>query len=80
LGVDFVGLLDAKAERKSKTLLVQKIMLDKKATLSKPLDTIAKKLNDFAKFNGCEKISVLQAEPHTLGPKLEKLTTDKINL
>jgi uncharacterized protein YcaQ len=80
LGADFVGLLDAKAERKSKTLLVQKIMLDKKVALSKPLDTIAKKLNDFAKFNGCEKISVLQAEPHTLGPKLEKLTTDKINL
>jgi len=80
LGADFVGLLDAKAERKSRTLLVQKIMLDKKAALSKPLDTIAKKLADFAKFNGCEKISVLQAEPQTLGPKLEKLTTSKINL
>jgi uncharacterized protein YcaQ len=59
-----VGRIDPKAERKSRTLLIRSIKLERDiANYDAFLTALAKKLIDFAYFNGCDQIVIEKATP-----------------
>jgi uncharacterized protein YcaQ len=63
----FVGRLDPKADRKTKTFLVRKIALEPGKKLTDELVTgIAKALREFMEFHGSEQLFIEQAEPKRL--------------
>ncbi|MEE9443360.1 MAG: crosslink repair DNA glycosylase YcaQ family protein [candidate division Zixibacteria bacterium] len=60
----FVGRIDAKAERKKKVLLIRKLYFeDSFDEYDKLLPALVKKLNDFARFNGCDEIEIEKIIP-----------------
>ncbi|UCC79481.1 MAG: YcaQ family DNA glycosylase [Candidatus Zixiibacteriota bacterium] len=60
----FAGKLDPKADRKSKTLLIQNLAFEKDLTdYDRFLPQFAKKLHDYARFNQCEQISLNKLSP-----------------
>ncbi len=71
-GEGFVGRLDPKVDRKSKTLHIKNLWLEEGF---KPGDTflnlLAGKLTDFARFCGCERVVVDKADSATLRKELQ---------
>ena len=65
-GDRFVGRLDPKADRKNKTLLIQQLWLEEHLDqLETFMPALANSLWEFATFNQCEKIELVQAgHPH----------------
>ena len=69
----FVGRLDPKADRKTRTFLVRKIALDPGEKLTDELVTgIAGALREFMEFHGSEHVEIEQAEPKKLKTVLLK--------
>jgi uncharacterized protein YcaQ len=63
-GSDFIGRLDPKADRKARTLIVKKLMFEPEfGDYDRVLPALARKLNEFAAFNGCESVVVEESEP-----------------
>jgi len=72
-GEELVGRLDPKADRKSKTLLVQSLLLEPGFDAGDAfLKTLAARLWGFARFNACENIKVVKSSPSGLCKKLNK--------
>jgi uncharacterized protein YcaQ len=72
-GEQFIGKLDPKADRKNRTLLIQNLEFEKEFTdFDRFLPQFAKKLNDFAKFNQCEKVSLNKVSPGKLKKEIKK--------
>ena len=67
-GNEFVGKIDLKADRKTKTLWVKNLVWESRKTKIM-LDAFNKKLQAFMKFNDCESIQID-----------EKLNTPEIKL
>lgn len=71
-GERFVGRVDMKAERQSKTLILKNFVLEGKVppweALAAPLQQA---LLQFMAFNGCEKFVVLQTHPKSMKAKLK---------
>ncbi|MFK7905515.1 MAG: winged helix-turn-helix domain-containing protein [Chitinophagales bacterium] len=63
-GTQFIGRLDAKADRKQKTLYLRNLVFEEQFThLDAALSAFVKKLWSFAHFNGCEDIVVEKTSP-----------------
>ncbi len=63
-GEEFVGRLDSKADRKQKTFIVRKLILEPDfKDYERLLPAFAEKLRAFAAFNGCEPIVIEQTIP-----------------
>lgn len=61
-GVEFIGQLDVKAERASKTLLLQHLYLDDGVKLTASLaNELALACRDYAIFNRCERVQLIKA-------------------
>jgi len=76
----FVGRLDPKADRKTKTLVVKSLIFEpsfKSFDLLLPL--LAKRFVDFAWFNGCEHIAFEKVSPKMFGAALKRLVKDKMS-
>ena len=70
-GDEFVGRLDAKAERSSGTLLIRRLLIEKKEMeFDHFLSQLAKRLVAFARFNGCSSITVEKTVPRKLATAL----------
>jgi uncharacterized protein YcaQ len=70
---EFVGRLDAKADRKAKTLLVHNIYLEPAFQPSEAfVGALAARLRALAAFNGCEEVEVKRTKPASLRPALRK--------
>jgi len=68
-----VGRLDPKADRKTKTLQVKRLVLEDDFSPNDAfLEGLAAGLRDFAGFNGCESIAVESAQPVFLKKELQK--------
>lgn len=63
-GVDFVGQVDVKADRAAGVLLLQQLVLQESVKLSDKLaKELAVALREYATFNGCSAIQLVQATP-----------------
>jgi len=72
-GKEFVGRLDAKADRKKKTFIIRKMMFEPGfKNYDGILPTLVDKLWSFATFNGCERITVEQVFPEKIGSLLNQ--------
>lgn len=72
-GTQFIGRLDAKADRKSKTLIIRNFAFEKTATTDDAvLNALADKLQRFATFNGCDQIEIEKAVPSKMKAPLKK--------
>lgn len=61
-GDNFIGKVDAKADRKNKEFRIIKIFWEDKVKLNKPMAiNLTEKFNQLAKFSGCEKVINLKA-------------------
>lgn len=73
-GSNFTGRMDVKAERKTKTLLVQNFVVEKNAdTGNGMIEKLAGKINSFARFNGCEKVTIIKNNDKVLVRHLQSL-------
>ncbi|PKK84186.1 MAG: hypothetical protein CVT49_05155 [candidate division Zixibacteria bacterium HGW-Zixibacteria-1] len=73
-GDQLVGRLDPKAERKSKTMIIQKLQLESGFDPSEEfLAALAEKLARFAHFNDCNKLKFIKMQPAKLKTALDKL-------
>ena len=65
-GTQFVGRIDAKADRKKKELIVKALMFEAGcAELDAVAELLAGRLHAFARFNDCEKITIEKCTPAT---------------
>jgi uncharacterized protein YcaQ len=63
-GEQFIGRLDAKADRKARRLIVRKLMFEPSFDgYDAALPPLAARLAEFAAFNGCEQIAVEKTAP-----------------
>ena len=73
-GDRFIARVDAKADRKHEALLVHKIIFEPRvAGLDDALAPLASKLQEFARFNGCDRIEVAASAPKRWLSPLRKL-------
>ena len=71
-GSQFVGRIDAKADRKKKELILKTLMFeDEFSGLDAVAVPLADKLCAFARFNGCEKISIETCMPSKAAGSIE---------
>ena len=72
-GDKFVGRLDAKADRKHKTFGVRRLTFepDLPNEIGPMLDAMARKLADFAHFNGCERVRLYSIRPQEIRAPLK---------
>ena len=76
-GETFVGRLDAKADRKAKTLVIRKLLFEPGfADLDGVLEPLAAKLRAFAAFNGCDRVVIEAAEPRKARAPLTRTLKD----
>lgn len=69
----FIGRLDAKADRKAETLIVHKLSFEPGFKDAEPvIAPLANKLNAFARFNNCKSINLQSVTPKTLRSRLSK--------
>ena len=77
-GLQFVGRIDAKADRKEKVLIVKSLMFDadfaKWDAIAVPL---ADKLVAFARFNGCERVAIEKCTPARSGAAVKRAIRSK---
>jgi uncharacterized protein YcaQ len=72
-GEEFVGRLDAKADRRAKTLVVRKLIFEPDfADMEQVLEPLAMKLRAFASFNACARVRIEQAEPRKVKAPLSR--------
>jgi len=72
-GEELMGRLDPKADRKNNTLLIQSLLMEPGVKVGDDfLRALAARLWEFARFNGCEKVSVVRTSPAGLKKKLER--------
>ncbi len=72
-GNQFIGMLDPKADRKNKQLILQNIHLAENIKLTESLlNSLSKKIINFAAFNGCEAITIVTTFPKKLKTILGK--------
>ena len=70
-GDKFVGRLDPKADRKSSTLRVERLKLEDGVSVDDAfVSGLAKRLNEFAQFCGCEKVKIGRTTPGSLRKEL----------
>lgn len=69
-GDNFIGRIDAKAERKTKRLIVNSLHIEKECTVHD--SGIADSLVRYAKFNGCNTIEITATYPSAIKKPLEK--------
>ncbi len=63
-GDQFVGRLDAKADRPAKRLLIRRLMLESKLPEADALGAaLARELHAFARFNGCDCVDIQASAP-----------------
>jgi len=77
-GRQFIGRLDAKAERRARRLIVRRLTFEPGFDgFDAAAGALAAKLSDFAAFNGCERIAVEQVRPGKLTAPLVRALTAK---
>ena len=69
-GDDFIGRLDAKADRKTKRLIINSLHIEKECTVD--YSAIADSIAGFATFNGCNTIEITATFPSTIKKPLTK--------
>ncbi len=63
-GDRFIGRMDSKADRSTRTLIVRRLIFEPEANLDdRVLPLLADKLRDFGAFNGCDSFSVEHVSP-----------------
>jgi uncharacterized protein len=73
-GNDFVGRLDPKADRKSKTLIIKNIFFEEGFnSFDELLPNLAAQISAMAKFNDCEKIDIQNTAPKKIKTAITKL-------
>lgn len=73
---EFVGRLDAKADRKAKRLLVHDVYLEPAFSADEVfVEALAARLRALAAFNGCEEADVKRTRPASLGAPLRRALT-----
>ena len=75
-GDRFVGRIDPKADRKSRTLIIKNTVLEHEFEKRDDfLDALAQTLQHFARFNGCDTVEVVDNSPanHTLRERIQNL-------
>ena len=76
-GNSFIGRMDCKAERKAATLLIKNLIFEEHIKCSETLSSkLAKKLNQFAIFNGCDKVKLSHVSPSENFATLEAAIKD----
>ena len=72
-GTEFVGRLDPKADRKTKTFIVRKLICEPGfADFDELIPELAAKIRKFAAFNGCERVVVEETAPRKLKTPLKQ--------
>ncbi|MBS1537244.1 MAG: YcaQ family DNA glycosylase [Bacteroidetes bacterium] len=71
MGGHFIGRIDAKAERRTKQLIINSLHIEKEWTSD--FHALAGAILRFAKFNGCTTISITETYPSIIKQKLEKI-------
>ena len=72
-GQEFVGRLDAKADRKARTLIVKSLMLEPGVDdLDALIPALAGELRAFADFNKCERMTVERTQPANIRAPLRR--------
>lgn len=73
-GDRLVGRLDPKADRKNRTLIIQKLMMESDFTISDEfLQALTEKLLLYARFNDCDKIKIIKTLPAGLKTDLNRM-------
>jgi hypothetical protein len=73
-GNDFVGRLDPKADRKSKTLFIKNLFFEEGFnSFDELLPLLAAKISAMASFNNCDKIVIEKSNPKNIKAVLTKL-------
>jgi uncharacterized protein YcaQ len=68
-----IGKVDPKADRKSKTLIINNIHLEKEVAVDEKLVAcLSASLKEFARFNGCNTLNVVRTSPAELKTGLDK--------
>lgn len=77
-GDAFVARIDAKAERKARRLLVKRLIFEPGfAGHEKFLPPLARKLYDFAAFNGCDTVAVERTIPAKAAPAVKRALRER---
>jgi len=77
-GEELVGRLDPKADRKSKTLLVQSLRLEPGFDPGEVfLRALAERVREFARFNACERVKIVKTSPANFKKRLERSLSDQ---
>ena len=72
-GEEIVGRLDPKADRAGKTLLVRRLAIEPEfASADGLVPALARALQDFARFNGCERVRLERVLPVRLAALLDQ--------
>ena len=73
-GDDLVGRLDPKADRKNSKLIVRNLVIEKEIKhVDAFVNALSRKINDLAKFNGCESTSIERCNAKKIGSALSRL-------
>ena len=79
-GVDFIGRLDSKADRKDKTLIVRHLSFEPDFKVSDEfLQTFTEKLIAFTRFNQCERVHIERVTPKKFNATLTSLLGKIVN-
>jgi uncharacterized protein YcaQ len=78
-GENFVGRLDPKADRKTKSFVVHKLALESSfKDLDAFLPAFAQKLADLVRFNRCNKIKFMKIIPSKIKGNLKRAVDEAI--
>jgi len=73
-GDKLIGRLDPKAERKKKTLVIRSLVFEPEFTaFDEFIPSLAMKLKEFARFNGCEKVVFEKVSPAGIKATIKRL-------
>jgi uncharacterized protein YcaQ len=76
-GDQFIGRIDAKADREAGVLLVRKVVFEHNKSLRQALPLLADKLHAFAAFNGCNRLVIESVVPPRVLPELREKAKKK---
>ncbi|MFC1735471.1 winged helix-turn-helix domain-containing protein [Candidatus Hydrogenedentota bacterium] len=72
-GNEFIGRIDAKADRKKKSLILRAVVFEPGCLdYDAVLPVLADKLTEFAEFNGCDRITINDTDPAKIRTSLER--------
>lgn len=72
-GDQFIGRVDAKAERASKRMILQHVVFENERAAEPSLAAFAQAVQHFAEFNGCEKIELRRVQPERLAKEVIRI-------